>query len=433
MPKTNIRSDFSSAKIEKLRNARSGKELMQIIQGMSEEIHTLADDAQTLLKSVSSVRSVRQRISLSSALELGDLADMPAPGKKIRPSSQVRVPSMRTVLDEGSFEAPNLAELKRDNSALRDLNQGITELEVAEQVLLGSALADLTTRNAALKAIRAAKAEAEKALKLQLTAMAKIAKKTKPRVHLGICQAVVKHLQAVLDKKSYVAIEEPKTFVYQQDEDVVHYQTYITIDHLVNGDETVYEAYTFVITGVLNTLSGELHHAVTSIKDNQVPGTFPIGTSVDTGADMKRRLNSLLSVDGFNATHDRRVLPVTTKYLKNNSSLPESSPNISNIRIQNDFVYVTLVPGLTDAELKDTLADVMAALKRIFADKLKTRKFSIRSRIQTGRVSGQKIYVFYVEAPQGRHMEITNRKLNEVADALGLTPNQVSKIRQGLK
>lgn len=433
MPKTTIRSDFSSAKIEKLRSARSGKELMQIIQGMTEHIHELADSAQALLKSVSSVRSVRHSISLSNDLELGDLGNLKPTGKKIKQSSQVRIPSMRTVLDEGSFEAPDLSDLQRDNKALHELNQGITELEVAEQVLMSSTLSDLKTSQSALKAIRAAKAEAEKALKIQLTAMSKIAKKTKPRVHLGICQAVVKHLQAVLDKKSYISIEDPKTFVYQQDDDIVHYQTYITIDHLVNGDETVYEAYTFVVTGVLNTMTGELHHTVTSIKDNQVPGTFPIGTEVDTGSDMKRRINSLLSIDGFSATHDRRVVPVSTKYLKQSSSLPESSPNISNIRVQNDFVYVTLVPGLTDAELKDTLTDVTAALKRIFADKLRTRKFSIRSRKQTGRVSGQTIYVFYIEASTGKHLEITNRKLTEVADALNLTPGQVSKIRQALK
>lgn len=433
MPKPTISSDFSSARIEKLRAARSGKELLQIIQDMAENVHGLSDNAQSLLKSVSSVRSVRRHISLSNDIELGDLSDIQTAGKKITPSSKVRIPSMRTVLDEGSFDAPDLSELKRDNKALHELNQGITELEVAEQVLMSSSLADLKTSQSALKAIRAAKAEAEKALKIQLTAMSKIAKKTKPRVHLGICQAVVKHLQAVLDKKSYVSIEDPKTFVYQQDDDIVHYQTYITVDHLVNGDDTVYEAYTFVVTGVLNTMTGELHHTVTSIKDNQVPGTFPIGTEVDTGADMKRRINSLLSIDGFSATHDRRVVPVSTKYLKQNSSLPESSPNISNIRVQNDFVYVTLVPGLTDAEVKDTVTDVTAALKRIFADKLKTRRLSIRSRKQTGRVSGQTIYVFYIEAPTGKHIEITNRKLSEVADALNLTPAQIGKIRQALK
>lgn len=433
MPKPTISSDFSSARIEKLRTARSGKELLQIIQDMAENVQGLSDNAQSLLKSVSSVRSVRRNISLSNDIELGDLNDIQVSGKKITPSSKIRIPSMRTVLDEGSFDAPDLSELKRDNKALHELNQGITELEVAEQVLMSSSLADLKTSQSALKAIRAAKAEAEKALKIQLTAMSKIAKKTKPRVHLGICQAVVKHLQAVLDKKSYVSIEDPKTFVYQQSDDIVHYQTYITVDHLVNGDDTVYEAYTFVVTGVLNTMTGELHHTVTSIKDNQVPGTFPIGTEVDTGSDMKRRINSLLSIDGFSATHDRRVIPVSTKYLKQDSSLPESSPNISNIRVQNDFVYVTLVPGLTDAEVKDTVTDVTAALKRIFADKLKTRRLSIRSRKQTGRVSGQTIYVFYIEAPTGKHIEITNRKLSEVADALNLTPAQVGKIRQALK
>lgn len=422
----------NSTVIKKLREARSIKQLLDILAPVADSVAEIEDNAEALLKSVSSVRTVSIKLdmqSLSNARELGDLLDDAAPTKTRR--SGTRIPSMRAVLE--NFEAPDLKHLQRDSKALDRLSQDIAELEVAEQVLMSGSLSDMSGRSAALKSIQALKKQAKEALDKQLAAMAKIAKKTKPKPHTGIVAACIKHLESILDKGSYSGIES-KTFIYPTgaDSSVIHYQTYIFINDFMNEEGHVYDSYAFVLTGILDMDTGELHHALTAVKDHMVPGSFAVGKTVENSSELKRRINTLLAVDSFRAHQDRKVLKHTTKHLKN-SSLPESSSSIKSVGVRNDEVWVSLVPGLTDAEEKSALESIMGSLSTIFRSKLQGSRNSIQRIRAISRRDGRPVYRFYITA-QGKRdkAEINANKLRQIADVLELTPQQIASIKQSL-
>lgn len=427
--------DKNSLIIGKIQSARSVKEILDILKPVEASIHELEESSSTLLKSVSAVRTVRQTISLSGR-EV-ELSDVKRPG--IRQSTTKKFPALKTVLE--NYDTPDLNQLTRDNESLDLLAQSIAELEIAENTLMGQNLSNMASRDVALKHIRSLKKEAQQALNTQLIAMSRIAKKTKPKAHIAITNGLVEHLKSILDKKVYSDIDT-KTFIYHPhkgvggsgpiDKETIHYQTFIFIENFMNEESEVYEGYAFVLTGILDINTGELSHALTSIKDQRIPGSFNIGKEIEGSAELKRRVTTLLNIDNFQSRGARRMLPQGTSYLKKTTLATQ--PNIDAMRVQDDQIYFRIVKGLTDQEEMETIQAAVGLLRTIFRNTINPTKNSAVIRKMKGRAQGRIWYrVHFSPKDNADPTELTANKLKEVQQALGLTQNQVQIIRQAIK
>lgn len=421
--------------IGKIQAARSVKEIMEILKPVEDSIHAIDEAAETLLKSTSSMTTVKHTISLSAS-EV-ELSQIKKSGTK--PSSKTKFPMARTVLD--NYETPDLSQLTRDNESLDELAQSIAELDIAEQTIQGQNLSNMASRDAAIKTIRKLKEEAKSALSKQLIAMSKIAKKTKPKAHLAISNALTEHIKSVIDKKNYIGLST-KTFIYHPhkgvtgsgpvDKETIHYQTYIFIEQFMNDDEEVYESYAFVLTGILDINTGELHHALTSIKEQRIPGSFNIGKEVETSAELKRRVTTLLNLDNFMSRGARRTIPKGTHYLKKPMLATQS--NIDGMRVQDDQIYLRLVKGLTDQEEKETIIAAIGFARSVFRNTINPAKNSVVTKRMKGRAEGRIWYrIHFTPKDNADPTEITSNKLKELQSALGLTTTQVQIIKQAIK
>lgn len=428
-----MKTDRNSETIAKLSGARSIKEIMSIVSSIEDDLDKITDSTNKLLTSVSSVKSVT--LSLSNAAKEIELSDF---GTK-RPKAL----AVKTVLSK--FTVPDFSSLTKNTDILAQLNQYIVELEVAEQVLVGSTqFADARSGKTALDSIRKLLEEARATLNKQLTAMTKIARKTSPKQHKALTDFCIDTLKNTLDKSHYSSIDT-KTFVYHDKATPirdVYYQTYIFINNLTNMSEEVYDHYSMVLTAVIDVDTGEMVHHLTSLKDQRIPGSFALGDVVETSAKLKTRIVDLLSVDDFFARGSRRTLPITTADLRKNVNITGAKhvgrlsgsalKNVAAVRVQNDEVYVRLDEGLSDSQRKTALEDVLVALRTVLK-MTTTTKNSISIQEMRSRASGSTWYRFYVTDVNKSKYAMTNNKLKQLTEMLELSPEQTSAIRQALK
>lgn len=406
---------------EKILSVRSIKELMSLILPIKEDIDELDETTTRLLTSISSGRkSTIKHISLSARIiEQGDMDVAPAAKRGVQ---------VRTVLTE--FNTPDFSDLTQDNETLKQLTEHLHELESAEQVLMSGALQSIPGRERAIKEIRMVREKARAVLDKQLQAMSKIAKKDTPKAHIAVVKDATNYITNQLDASSYSAISR-RTFVYpNKTRDQLMYQTFIMIGDFENQDGDTYDRYSIVLTGVLDLDSGELIHYITSSKDHLIPGSFKIGPAVDTSAQMKRRISDLFNVDSFMVRGVRKTLGSNTMTLRKNTELPEISA-VNRVRVFNNTIYVELKRSLTDEQEKIALNDIRAAIRRIFARQIK-RSNSLTYRKETSRRNGAPIYAFNIVPSNPSDTMLSVRKLNQIRDALNLSPDQVETIKQAI-
>lgn len=418
---------------EKLLNVRSVKELLLLLKPLKENIGELGEATERLLKSVSSTRKrgVIRQISISAnEIELGNI-------KQTR--SSPKTPSVRSVLD--AYVSPDMSDLVQDNDSLRELTTSIRELDVAEQVLMSNSLSSLPGQDSALKSIRKLRSDAQKVLDNHLKAMSTIAQKNTPQQHKAVIKATLDFITSQLDDTSYSNIVK-RTFIYnpKRSADTLHYQTYLLIEDFVNSEGDTYDRYAIVITGVLDLDTGTLVHHATSIKDHSTPGSFEIGPEVETFAKLKRRITTLFNLDSFMVRGLRKAIPHTADILLKNTDLPESSKyiversigkkKIKAIRVKNSEIYVQLKGSLTDLQEQEAVASIMASLRKIFAKEIGGSRNSIVRRKQRGKVSGATWYSFVISPTKSNGRELTAAKLNQIADVLGLTKEQIAGFKQ---
>lgn len=458
----NFKVDRNSARSDRLRSARSEKELTAIISDLIAEVDDLGKDTQGLLRAVSS-SSKRRTISLSSGsgikqIELGDMENAPVssrrPVKKIgQPvkESAVKLPRMGENLLK-DFVAPDMRELGKNNITLHRLQQNISELEVAEQVLLGGPFAKMDSSRTMRQQLRQAIKEARTHIANQLSAMAKIAKASRPKHHRSMVAQVKAFMVDLLDKRIYTDIQE-STFVYKPDhmdlkthdykgisedglKNILYYQTFIYINNLLTIGGHVREDYSVVVTGVVDMTDGTLIYHITSLDESKVPGSFPIGKPLATEAEIKRKLQALVKQDTGNPANERMVMGLTTGQMNRTPDMAKLE-SVDAMRQQNDYLYFRLVRGLTREQELEAKANIIAAVDKIFYNKLSSIK-KITSEIQTrtrpnvsdqiGRQSKRKY--FRVAMISKNRMELTREKVKRLGQELNLSAQTINTIVQ---
>lgn len=375
-----------------VRNARSVQELTSLIEGMLKNVDSLVEQTNSFLESVSKSKpkTVTYSIALSNnRIELGDMnTNVGSPNSKKRnagqviPSAVVKLPQFDDKLTF-SFKAPDLSEITKENNVLHKLEQQISELQVAEQVLMNNPLFAKMQNNRVLRQqLRESINEAKTAIADQLKAMAKIARSSKPKHVSTMIDSVVELLSTLISKKNYTQIV-PRTFVFKGDpahtgkDNEINYQTFFHIKDFVHGREhapdEVMESYSIVLTCSINMDDGSVSYHVTSLTSDKIPGSFPYGRPLKNAQHLRNTVLGLLTRDSENVIRDRMAFGLTTKQMRRTSEFLDLE-FVDDMRQQDDFLLFRLVPGLSAEEQEKAIIQIGAAVDKVFYNKVGVTK-----------------------------------------------------------
>jgi hypothetical protein len=457
--------DLFSKQADKIRSARSFQELNSLISGMIENVDELSEQTDKFLQSLSKnkPKTVVYTIALSNSNRI-ELGDLPAPKQKktketgdIIPASSIKFPSVTP--DFTSFKAPDLTEITRENMVLHKLEQQITELQVAEQVLLSNTLFSKMENNKALRLeLRQAINKGKVAIADQLKAMAKIARESRPKHLAAMIDSTVKFLNEIILKQQFTQIV-PRTFVYKSDpsysgkDNQINYQTFIHIKDFVSDSE-VLDSYSIVLTCSIDMDDGVISYHVTSLTSDKIPGSFPVGKPLKTSNELRNMVMGLVKRDTRNVTGDRVAFGLNTKQMRRTTEFLQLE-FVDDMRQQDDYLLFRLVKGLSEDEQHEAVLQIGAAVDKVFYNKLTDvrkqmsvrqgsrvteeekkqakRKVNIRPGIElkVGRNS-RRLFVRVALLPKTK-LEITRDKLRKLGTELNISQNALNNIMRHIQ
>lgn len=401
--------------MQALRSARTSKEFRRVL----EEIVSIA----------TSVKIPKDIESLSAkAIELSDLDSAP---RRV-----VTKLNLATTIDLSKIDITNVREKAKYNDQISTLTQSIAELGIAYQILnsrMFSAFKDQEQASAKLvNVIKAAKEQQATLIKL----MSIDVKTGTPTEHKKLAAVVANYMSKILNKEQYSKIVS-RTFIAKGSDPLV-FQTFVHIEDFVNTEGTHYPQYYLVLSTEVALGTGAAQHYITTLVDDKVPGSFPMGRVIKSGPELKKALNTLLAVDGFLNYGEKVPLRRTTEQLRQTTMLGStthqirgrSAEIIDSIRIQNDFLYVKLVPGLTPREKRDAIQEVLAMATATLRGK---GKAGLMYQMEKGRGGAEYIKVALTSSEGQSKGVITVAKINQLAESLGLTKEQTRMLKQTVK
>ncbi|SBV38499.1 hypothetical protein BN7874_280 [Phage NCTB] len=432
-----------SKNIEKLQNARSLNELMSVVDSIKRKITNVGKSTAKLLQGLSSTSTIT--INLSSAeesfkataaddIELGDIKK-----KATRKAANKKSGSLRTVLDK-SIKTPSTKQLARNSSVIEEITSSISDLEVAIRVLTSKQFSKMDESKSAVNLIKQLIAQAKEIKDTHLNALSKIASDFTPTDHKRAVAFLKKILTGDIQEDSYTKVQV-KSFVLNPEDDIIYYQTFLLLRNLANKEGFIYEAYSYVLTGVLDTSvkEPELVHHLTTLKDPKVPGSFPIGSEVETKAALTKKVNALNIIDDLNVTYGGIKLKKSSADLQR-SGLGDISPNISKyklkgkevagIRVKNNRLYVRLNRGMSEKQKTNLLSTLIPLIKAIFIPG--SRRQTVAWKEIVGKNTGAPFFVFALSRKEDTTTKEFIQKVNRLAKELKLSPMLSREIIQNV-
>lgn len=409
--------DYNSSNMTKLRTARTAREISRTVSTITAVISEVK------------VPKVRRSVSNTTAIELADLGKAEKKGSKIRKK-------LDTTIDLDQIDVTDLKKKARINGYVADVHQAVAELIVAYQILSSKTFKAFKNQGEAaaslLTVIKEAKKQQQEMIKvLSINAEA-------PKEHTKIATSVAGYVKTkILSKEQYTKIKM-RTFVASGTNPVT-YQTYIYIENLTNVEQEVFAHYSVVVSTTVELSTGEAQHFITTLVDEKMPGTFPLGKQATHLAEMKKNLNGLFSYDGMLNFAARAPISKTTDTLRKQSALGLKTHKvrgkdlqlIDGIRIQNDRLYVRLVPGLSVAERKTAVEEVIAMAGSILRPK-NQRKHGLIHKIVRGRTGRDWIELSTISGGTLAGT-LTLAKVKQIAEELDLDAAQIRAIKQAVK
>lgn len=409
--------DYNSKNMTKLRTARTAREISRTVSGI------------TALVSDIKVPKARKSISNTSPIELADLEKAATKGTKIRKKLDATV-------DLSQIDVTDLKKKAQINKYVATVHQAVAELIVAYQILSSKTFKAFKNQGEAasslLTVIKEAKVQQQEMIKvLSINADA-------PKEHTKIAASVANYVSTkILSKEQYTKIKM-RTFVASGTNPVT-YQTFIYIENLTNVEQEVFAHYSIVVSTTVELRTGEAKHFITTLVDEKMPGTFPMGKQATHLAEMKKNLNSLFAYDGMLNFAARAPITKTTDTLRKQSALGLKTHKvkgknlqlIDGIRIQNDRLYVRLVPGLSLAERKTAVEEVIAMAGAVLRPK-NQRKHGLVHKIIKGRTGREWIELSTISGGTLAGT-LTLAKVKQIAEELDLDEAQIRAIKQAVK
>lgn len=411
--------DFNSKNMVALRSARTATEFKKLLDG-------IVDSA-----SASAVNVPKELLSLSAkAIELSDLKGM----KK----AQTKTIDLNSVIDISKIDLNNVKDKAKYNRQVNQLSQAIAELNSAYTILSSRTFTAFKNQGEAAQSLLSVIKDAIDLQTNLVRVMSIDVKKDAPPEHTKLAAVIANYLSKILSKEQYTKIRM-RTFIASASDPIV-FQTYVFVDNFVNTDGVHYQNYAVVLSTSVAVASGLSSNYVTTLVDEKVPGSFAYGRIVETAPAMKKAINSLLAIDGFLNYSERRPITKDTSTLRNTTMLGGGVAMIrgkeveifDNVRVQNDKLYVRLVQGLTAAEKKVAIDEILAMAGPILRAGY-NGKNSMIYKIAKGRGGRELLEIALTTGSGSQKGTLTLAKIDQISEALGLNNDQKRLLKQSVK
>lgn len=410
--------NYSSENMQGLRQARTATEFRNILN----RVVSVATD----------FAIPRELASLSAkAIDLADIQGT-VTGK------QTKAINLNQVIDVSKIDIADVQKKAQYNNQVAELNQAISELGVAYQILASRTFSAFKDQKAAADSLLGVIKDARTTQTRMVKLMSLNNKDGAPAEHKKLVATMANYLSKILNKEQYSRLRQ-RTFI-AHGTDPITFQTYIYVDDFVNSEGEHYQNYALVLSTKIAVATGISENYVTTLVDEKVPGSFPMGALVETAPTLKKTINNMLAIDGFLNYSERKPMNKTTGYLKRNTQFGSEVHTIKgkdveifdDVRVQNDSLYVRLVRGLTPTEKREAVQEIVAMGSTIFRAG-SSGKNSVIHRVARGR-TGREYVVLTVTTSQGTQKGVlTVAKIDQIAQVMGLNPQQKRLLKQSVK
>ncbi|WOL24424.1 hypothetical protein fHeYen902_078c [Yersinia phage fHe-Yen9-02] len=409
--------NYSSKNMNSLRGARTATEFTNLLNG--------------IVESVSGYKIPTKLASVSAkAIELSDLESIK--------SKQSKTIDLTSVIDISKLDITDVQSKAKYNRQVGQLNQALAELNVAYQILSSKTFASFKNQTQAASNLLTVIKQAQELQTKMVKLMSIDVKKDAPPEHTKLAATIANYLTKILNKEQFSKIRM-RTFI-ASGVDPITFQTYIFVDNFVNSDGDHYQNYAVVLSTSIALATGLSTNYVTTLVDEKVPGSFPMGRIVETAPSLKKAINSLLAVDGFLNYSERKPINKDTSTIRNTTMLGQRDHTVAgrqveildNVRVQNDKLYVRLIRGLTPAEKKQAVQEVLAMASVVLRSG-KNGKNSMIHRLVKGRGGREFVEVSLTSSGGTAKGVLTLAKIDQVAEVFGLNPDQKRLLKQSVK
>lgn len=412
--------NYGSGNMVALRGARTAKEFKKVLDKV------IAD--------ATSVSIPKKLQSLSAGPKVIELADIEGSIK----GKQAKTIDLNQVIDLSKIDITDVQNKAKYNAQVGQLSQAIGELGIAYQILNSKTFSAFKDQSAAakalLKVITDAKDQQQKLVKL----MSIDVKTGTPKEHTKLAATIANYLSKILNKEQYSKIRT-RTFI-ASGTDPITFQTYVFIDNFVNSDNMHYPNYAVVLSTSVAVANGLSTNYVTTLVDEKVPGSFPLGRKVETAPEMKKAINSLLAIDGFLNYSERKPINRSTQNLRDTSMLGQGQHVIrgrkkeifDNVRVQNDSLYVRLVPGMSPTEKREAITEILGMASTVLRAG-RGGKNSLIHQIVSGRNGREYVKISLTSSAGTAKGVLTLNKIDQIAEVMGLNPQQKRLLKQSVK
>lgn len=415
--------DYSSGNMTALRGARTAKEFKNVLDAVVAKATSVA-----IPKALLSVSAAEQR---GKVVELGDLEGT-IKGK------QAKTLDLNQTIDLSKIDISDVKNKAKYNEQVSQLSQAIGELSVAYQILNSKTFSAFKDQNAAAKSLLSVIAQAKSQQDTLVKLMSLDVKKGAPKEHTKLAATIANYLAKILNKEDYSKIRI-RAFI-ASGTDPICFQSYVFIDNFVNSEGMHYPNYALVLSTTIAVATGISENFLTSLVDEKVPGSFPMGRKIGTAPEMKRAINQLMAVDGFLNYSERKPINRSTKNLRDTTMLGAGEHTIrgrkkeifDNVRVQNDSLYVRLVPGLSPTEKKEAVTEILGMASTALRAG-RGGKNSIIHQIVSGRNGREFVKVSLTSSGGTAKGILTLKKIDEIAEVMGLNPQQKRLLKQSVK
>lgn len=409
--------DYNTKNMQDLRKARTGKEFRGVV-----------DSIISVAQSIKIPTNIAELSVSAKAITLDDLEK--------RPSKVVAKLNLADVIDLSSIDIADVKEKSKNNKKVAVLTQAIAELHVAYQILKSRTFTGFKDSENAANRLNSVIEESRKLQNEMVKLMSIDVKSGTPPEHKRLAATVANYMSKILNKDQYSKIST-RTFIANGTDPIV-FQTFVHISDFVNSEGAFYPAYYMVLSTSVGVANGAAQHMITSLVDDKVPGSFPMGTVVKTAPELKKAMNKLLSIDGFLNYDEKLPIPKSTQQLRDSSMLGSTeheirgrkSEIIDSIRVQNDFLYVKLVRGLSVKEKREAIQEVLAIATATLRAKTKNR---LTYTMHTGRNGADFIKIALTKSSGQAAGTLTVTEINRLGEMLHLNKEQIRALKQSVK
>lgn len=416
---------------EALKGARSLNDVLSAVDLIGNALKNLDKISKKVLSSLSN-RSITIKLDSSSPNSVSASREIEVSELKRKQKTGNSKP-LKTFLDDKKVKTPKEADLVKSSTLVQDINDAISELQTALRVLRSKDFAKFDDNNGAVAQIKAQIKQAERLRDDQLKAMSRISKQFTPKEHLKVVDAAVRFIESELKSEGYTRIQK-RTFVLSASKDIIHFQTFIVLRDLVTKEGYAYDQYSYVLTGVLSTMTGEFDHYLTTLKDPRMPGKFPIGKEVETVAELGNMVKTYNQLDSLIVRNNKIKLTKGGSAVKTeqiSKQIKTVSPYIRGMRIKDKEIYIRLDESVSGARKKKILADLIVIIKSVFLPP-RSRNTAVSWREDRGKRTGNTFLIFSLSRTENLTSKEFVNRVGKLVEELKLNPRITREIVQDI-